>query len=149
MGQNSSDNFPCYPPDNHYSSDDVWEGDISHRLWNFISVILAVQVLWHCLLGDRKGIRPVKNGRWWRWALVGPDGVAPNRMVSVSASVNLPLLHKVQKFFSGTGSPGWSRKKGRKRLWCDGLVVQVEQSVRCVCLSACQNSNLWTKLPFT
>jgi len=35
-------------------------------------------------------------------------------MVSVSASVNLPLHHKVQKFSFGTGSPGWSRKKGRK-----------------------------------
>ena len=34
---------------------------------------------------------------WWRWALVSPDGVAPSRMVSVSASVNLPLHHKVQK----------------------------------------------------
>jgi len=32
----------------------------------------------------------------------------------VSASVNLPLHDKVQKFSSGTGSPGWSRKKGRK-----------------------------------
>jgi len=35
-------------------------------------------------------------------------------MVGVSASVNLPLHHKVQKFSSGTGSFGWSRKKGRK-----------------------------------
>jgi len=35
-------------------------------------------------------------------------------MVGVSASVNLPLHHKVQKFSSGTGSPGWSQKKGRK-----------------------------------
>jgi len=32
----------------------------------------------------------------------------------VSASVNLPLHHKVQKFSSGTGSPGWYRKKGHK-----------------------------------
>jgi len=39
-------------------------------------------------------------------------------MVGVSTSVNLPLRHKVQKFSSGTGSPGWSRKKGHKRLWC-------------------------------
>jgi len=54
------------------------------------------------------------QGRWWRLALVSPDGVAPNWMVSVSASVNLPLHHKVQKFSSGTGSPGSSRKKGRK-----------------------------------
>jgi len=35
-------------------------------------------------------------------------------MVGVSASVNLPLHHKVQKFSFGTDSPGWSRKKGRK-----------------------------------
>jgi len=35
-------------------------------------------------------------------------------MVSVSACVSLPLHHIVQKFSSGTGSPGWSRKKGRK-----------------------------------
>ena len=48
------------------------------------------------------------------WAMVSPDGVAPSRMVSVSASVNLPLHHKVQKFSSGIGSPGWSRKKGHK-----------------------------------
>jgi len=36
----------------------------------------------------------------------------------VSASVNLPWHHKVQKFSSGTGSPVWSRKKRRKRVVC-------------------------------
>ena len=43
-------------------------------------------------------------------------------MVGVSASVNLPLHHKVQKFSSGTGSPGWSRKNGCKTVvvWCGG-----------------------------
>ena len=46
--------------------------------------------------------------------MVSPDGVAPSRIVGVCASVNLPLCNKVQKFSSGTGSPGWSRKKGRK-----------------------------------
>ena len=39
-------------------------------------------------------------------------------MVGVFASVNLPLHHKVQKFSSGTGSPGWSQKRAVKRLWC-------------------------------
>jgi len=34
-------------------------------------------------------------------------------MVGVSASVNFSLV-EVQKFSSGTGSLGWSRKKGRK-----------------------------------
>jgi len=66
------------------------------------------------------------NGGWWRWAPVSPDGVAPSWMLSVSVSVNLSLhhYHKVQKFSSGTGSPGWSRKKGRKTVvvWC-GVVV--------------------------
>jgi len=56
-----------------------------------------------------------------RWALVSPDGVAPSRLVGVSASVNLPLHHKVQKFSSGTCSPGWSHKKGRKMV----VVVQL------------------------
>jgi len=75
-------------------------------------------VLWHCWLGGRKGIRPVKNmGGWWRWALVSPDGVAPSQMVSVSVSVNLPLHHKVQKFSSGTGSPGGPGKRAVKWLW--------------------------------
>ena len=78
-----------------------------HLLW-------APSVLWHYWLGGRKGIRPVKNGGWWRWALLSTDGVAPSQLVSVSDSVNLPLHHKVQKFCSSTGSPRWSWKKGRK-----------------------------------
>jgi len=53
-------------------------------------------------------------GGWWRWALVSPDGVALSRMVSMSVSVNLPLHQKIQQFSSGTGSPGWSQKEGRK-----------------------------------
>ena len=58
-------------------------------------------------LGRRKAIWPVKNmGGWWRWASVSLDGVVPSQMVNVSASVNLLLHHKVQKFSSGTGSPG-------------------------------------------
>ena len=52
--------------------------------------------------------------------MIGPDEVVPSRMISVSASVNLSLHHKVQKFSSGTTSPGWSQKKGRKMVvvWC-------------------------------
>ena len=70
-------------------------------------------------------------GKWWRWALVSPDGVAPSRMVSVSASVNLPLHHNVQKFTSGTGSPSWSQKKGCKTVlvWCCGMVYQYGDGV--------------------
>jgi len=52
-------------------------------------------------------------------------------MVGVSASVNLPLHHKVQKFFSGTGSPGWSAKNGRKMV----VVVVVSARDKGVCSS--------------
>jgi len=45
-------------------------------------------------------------------------------MVGVSASVNLPLHHKVQKFSSGTSSPGWSRKKR-----CKMVVVIVDDVI--------------------
>ena len=58
-------------------------------------------------------ISECENWGWWTWALLSPDGVVPSRMVGVSASVNLLLHHKVQKFSSGTGPPRWSRKKGR------------------------------------
>ena len=61
--------------------------------------------------------------------MVNPDGEAPSRMVNVSASVNLPLHHKAQKFSSGTGSPRWSRKRAVKRLWCGGGVVVNSLSV--------------------
>jgi len=70
-------------------------------------------------LGSRKGIRPVKNGG---------DGRGGHWLVRIEwhpagRSVCLPLLmfpcnNNVQKFSSGTGSPGWSRKKAVKRLWC-------------------------------
>ena len=93
-------------------------------------------MLWHCWFGGRKGIRPVKMGVWWRWALISLDGVAPSRMVGMSTSVNLPLHHKVQRFSSGTGSPGWSRKRGG-----------------CVCVTRLQNDgtgllviSAWTSL---
>jgi len=64
---------------------------------------------------------------WWRWALVSPDGVALSRMVGVSASVNVPLHHKVQNFSSGTGSHGWSRKKGHKTVveWYDLIIEKI------------------------
>jgi len=59
---------------------------------------------------------------WWRWALISPDGVAPNRMVGVSASVNFPLHHKVQSSLLGPAHPGGPGKRAVKRMWCGGGV---------------------------
>jgi len=78
------------------------------------------------LVGRQEGHPACKKyGGWWGWALVSPDGVTPSGRVGVSASVNLPLHHKVQKLSSGTGSPGWSRKKVVKRLWVCYLLTWI------------------------
>ena len=63
--------------------------------------------------------------------MVSPDGVAPSRMVGVSASVSLPLHHKVHKFSSGTTSPRWSQKNG-----C-GSCIKIAISVLTVCVYVC------------
>jgi len=78
---------------------------------------------------------------------------------SVSASVNLPLHHKVQTFSSGTGSPGWSRKEGRKTVvvwwWyvCIfsglhfdySLLMHPMQSLQDYCNSLCAHSSVSTR----
>jgi len=65
-------------------------------------LLLVLDLFCHVTLEDGGG------GHWLVWMEWRPAGW------SVSASVNFPLHHKVQKFSSGTGSPWWSRKKGRK-----------------------------------
>ena len=51
--------------------------------------------------------------------------------MGMSASVSLPLHHKVKQFSSGTGSPGWSGRKGRKMVVVvvNGLVKLVSEPV--------------------
>ena len=93
--------------------------------WINCSALIESSVLWHCWLGGRKGIHPVQKLE------DGGGGHCLVRMEwrpggwSVSASVNLPLHRKVQKFSFGTGSCGWSRIKGRK------TVVVVVESQNC------------------
>jgi len=86
-------------------------------------------------------------GGWWRWALVSPDGVAPSQMVGVSDSVNLLLQHKIQKFSSGTGSTGWSTKKGRTKMvvcvcWCLITNTQLGRPLFTLFFSHVQTCNL-------
>jgi len=75
--------------------------------------------------------------------VVSLDGVAPSRMVGVSASVNLPLHHNVQKFSSGSGSPGWSWKKGRKTV----VVVVVTVTKFGEWAFSFADSTTWNSLP--
>jgi len=71
--------------------------------------------------GRQEGHPACKNmGGWWRWALLSADGVAPSRMVGVSASVNLPLHHRVQKCLLAPAHPGDPGQRAIKRLWCGG-----------------------------
>jgi len=108
-----------------------------------ISVAFSTLTL---LVGQQEGHPACKkwgNGRgrhcliWMEWRPAG---------WSVSASVNLPLHHKVQKFSSGTSSPGWSWKKGHKTV----VVVVTEISLCChvnacldietICISLCHET---------
>ena len=57
------------------------------------------------------------------WSGAQPDGLC----------VNLPLHRKVQKFSSGTGSPRWSRKKGRKMVVVVMVVRYIQQTGEVVC----------------
>jgi len=81
-------------------------------------------VLWHCWLGGRKGIWPVKKlRRRCRWALVSPDGVAPSRMVSVSASVIFPCTIKSTSSLPAPAHPDGPWKRAVKWLWCGGCLA--------------------------
>jgi len=78
--------------DTEHSQSLVRHGDCNVEMSNSLDALML-------LVGRQKGQPACKKwGGWWRWALVGPDGVAPRRIVCVSASVTLILHHKVQKF---------------------------------------------------
>jgi len=71
------------------------------------------------LVGRQEGHPTCKKiWGWWRWALVtSPDGVAPIRMVGVSASLPLlifPCTIKSRSSLLAPAHPGGPRKKGRK-----------------------------------
>jgi len=72
-------------------------------------------VLWHCWLGGRKGIRPVRKWGWWRWALVSPDGVAPSWMVCL---LIFPCTIKSRSSVLAPAHPSGPGKRAVKRLWC-------------------------------
>ena len=79
--------------------------------------------------------------------------MAPSRIVDVSASVNLPLHHKVQEFSSGTGTPGWSRKKGHKTVvvtWVSWYqsVLHVSRASRTRQQPKCKEVNLTNNKPW-
>jgi len=68
--------------------------------------------------------------------------LALSRMDGVSASVNLPLHHKIQKFSSGTGSPGWSQKKGRKTVVVCDVTMFLSRTLSRILSVISQNSKM-------
>ena len=52
--------------------------------------------------------------------MVSLDGVAPSQMVGVSASVSLPLHHKVRSSVLAPAHLGGPGKRAVKWLWCVG-----------------------------
>ena len=59
-----------------------------------------------------------KYGGWWRWAVVtSPYGVAPSRMVGVSALLIFPYTIKSRSSLLAPAHPSGPGKKAVKRLW--------------------------------
>ena len=52
-------------------------------------------------------MRMVEVGTGWYWLVRNPDGMAPSRMVGVSASVNLPLHHMCGRGGEPSEAEGW------------------------------------------
>jgi len=84
-------------------------------------------VLWHCWLGGRKGIRPVR-----KWG----DGGGGHRLVQMEWrpagwSVCLPLLIfpctiKSRSSLLALAHPGSPGKRAIKRLWCGMVVIKLK-----------------------
>jgi len=82
-------------------------------------------------MGGRKGIRPVKNGGWWRWALVCPDGAAPSRWSVCLPLLIIPCKIKSRNSLLALAHPGGPGKKGRKT-----IVVLLSSQTTTVAVSA-------------
>jgi len=113
IARNRPDNFPSYPPD--HCSDDVYlrEGvwnlemleiaevafTVTHGhcygvLFSRLHIIMPLpSVLWHCWLGGRKGIRPVKI-EWWGSGV----GICLWRSADLHMAQLMPLLPTVSCF---------------------------------------------------
>jgi len=75
-------------------------------------------VLWHCWLGGRKGIWPVKNG-----GMVDPDWLVQTEWHPAGRSVCLPLsifpcTIKSRSSLLASAHPGGPGKRAVKQLWC-------------------------------
>jgi len=81
------------------------------------------------LVGRQEGHPACKKmGGWWKWALVGPDGVAPSQMVGVSASVNLLCTTKSRSLLA-PAHPGGPGKMAVKWLWLWWLWLGIKKSI--------------------
>jgi len=74
-------------------------------------------VLWHCWLGGRQGIRPVKNGgggggQWLVWIEWCPAGWS----VCLSLLI-FPCTIKSRNCLLAVAHPGGPGKRAKKRLW--------------------------------
>ena len=114
----SANHNPTDPQSYHVYTNPI-ERELCRTLHVYLALLNAFSAL-TLLVGWQEGHPACKKyGGWWRWAPVSPDGVASSRMVGVSASVNLPLHHKVQKSLLAPAHPGGPGKRAIKRL-CGG-----------------------------
>ena len=104
-------------------------------LFGFIVLVILPSVLWHCWLGGRKGIRPVKNERWGAGVVVCLERGADLHMVQL---MPLPLtvscFSKIQIGFTFL-VPAQVPEKGPLNV-CVCVCVRVRVLVHvCVCVA--------------
>ena len=97
-----------------------------HGMW-----YVFTSMLWHCWLGDRKVIRPVKSWvlvcRWWRMDWSFARLIAP--VVTVTSNILAPIKSQNGRH-SSTGLPGWRHYGLMAVVW-----LSVCLSVLCLTLS--------------
>ena len=80
----------------------------------------------HCWLGDRKGIRPVKNGGWWRWHWLVRMEWRPAGWLVCLPLLIFPCTIKSRSSLLAPAHPGGPGKRAVKRLCCVWCVVVLQ-----------------------
>ena len=91
---------------------------IGFSLLIFIILVLLPSVLWHCWLGGRKGIRPVKNRVVGFWCVCLERGADLHMAQLMSLSLTVSCFSKIQIGFTFLipAHLGSSRKRAVKRV---------------------------------
>jgi len=88
---------------------------------------LKHSVLWHCWLGNRKGIRPVKTEWWGTGMVVCLERGANDLPMPLPPPSSLAPVKSSMVYLSGASLPRFSWKKG---WWTNVVLLQMEWQLK-------------------